>query len=163
MPGINGRELGKRALQIRPRLKILYMRGYSRNAVVHQAGSKRGWTGWKAHISGKACASSARDAGSEGIQLGRFGLCSLRVLLHHRWLLTSRFSFVSRLAVVPSSGPARANTPRARGRQGRPSCCPDVMFCCRQAARTAPRTARGSSRSGRRLLRADAREGVSLV
>ena len=36
MPGINGRELGRRAQQIRPRLKILYMTGYSRNAVVHQ-------------------------------------------------------------------------------------------------------------------------------
>lgn len=36
MPGINGRELGRRAQQIRPTLKILYMTGYSRNAVVHQ-------------------------------------------------------------------------------------------------------------------------------
>ena len=36
MPGINGRELGRRAHQIRPELKILYMTGYSRNAVVHQ-------------------------------------------------------------------------------------------------------------------------------
>jgi len=36
MPGMNGRELGKRAQQIRPHLKILYMTGYSRNAVVHQ-------------------------------------------------------------------------------------------------------------------------------
>jgi CheY-like chemotaxis protein len=36
MPGINGRELGRRAAQIRPGLKILYMTGYSRNAVVHQ-------------------------------------------------------------------------------------------------------------------------------
>ena len=36
MPGINGRELGKRAGQMRPGLKILYMTGYSRNAVVHQ-------------------------------------------------------------------------------------------------------------------------------
>ena len=36
MPGINGRELGRRAQQIRPDLKILYMTGYSRNAVVHQ-------------------------------------------------------------------------------------------------------------------------------
>jgi CheY-like chemotaxis protein len=36
MPGINGRELGRRATQIRPDLKILYMTGYSRNAVVHQ-------------------------------------------------------------------------------------------------------------------------------
>jgi CheY-like chemotaxis protein len=36
MPGINGRELGRRARQMRPDLKILYMTGYSRNAVVHQ-------------------------------------------------------------------------------------------------------------------------------
>ncbi|MBP0116480.1 MULTISPECIES: hybrid sensor histidine kinase/response regulator [Bradyrhizobium] len=36
MPGINGRELGKRAQQIRPHLRILFMTGYSRNAVVHQ-------------------------------------------------------------------------------------------------------------------------------
>ncbi|PSO17524.1 hybrid sensor histidine kinase/response regulator [Bradyrhizobium sp. MOS002] len=36
MPGINGRELGRRAHQIRPNLKVLYMTGYSRNAVVHQ-------------------------------------------------------------------------------------------------------------------------------
>jgi len=36
MPGINGRELGRRAAQIRLGLKILYMTGYSRNAVVHQ-------------------------------------------------------------------------------------------------------------------------------
>ena len=36
MPGINGRELGRRAQQIRPNLSILYMTGYSRNAIVHQ-------------------------------------------------------------------------------------------------------------------------------
>ncbi|MBO4225377.1 PAS domain-containing sensor histidine kinase [Bradyrhizobium neotropicale] len=36
MPGMNGRELGRRAIQIRPELKILYMTGYSRNAIVHQ-------------------------------------------------------------------------------------------------------------------------------
>lgn len=36
MPGINGRELGRRAQQIRTGLKVLYMTGYSRNAVVHQ-------------------------------------------------------------------------------------------------------------------------------
>jgi PAS domain S-box-containing protein len=36
MPGINGRELGRRAQQIRLGIKILYMTGYSRNAVVHQ-------------------------------------------------------------------------------------------------------------------------------
>ena len=36
MPGINGRELGRRAREVRPHLRILYMTGYSRNAVVHQ-------------------------------------------------------------------------------------------------------------------------------
>jgi CheY-like chemotaxis protein len=35
MPGINGRELGRRAQTMRPALPILYMTGYSRNAVVH--------------------------------------------------------------------------------------------------------------------------------
>lgn len=42
MPGINGRELGRRAQQIRPHLKILYMTGYSRNAVVHQGRLEEG-------------------------------------------------------------------------------------------------------------------------
>ena len=36
MPGMNGRELGKRARELRPKLQVLYMTGYSRNAVVHQ-------------------------------------------------------------------------------------------------------------------------------
>lgn len=36
MPGVNGRELGKRAQALRPELPVLYMTGYSRNAVVHQ-------------------------------------------------------------------------------------------------------------------------------
>jgi len=36
MPGLNGRDLGRRAQEIRPGLPILYMTGYSRNAVVHQ-------------------------------------------------------------------------------------------------------------------------------
>ncbi|MGF7163534.1 PAS domain S-box-containing protein [Rhodoligotrophos appendicifer] len=35
MPGMNGRELAKRAAELRPALRILYMTGYSRNAVVH--------------------------------------------------------------------------------------------------------------------------------
>jgi PAS domain S-box-containing protein len=36
MPGLNGRELGRRAQALRPGLRVLYMTGYSRNAVVHQ-------------------------------------------------------------------------------------------------------------------------------
>ena len=36
MPGINGRVLADKAMQRRPGLKVLYMTGYSRNAIVHQ-------------------------------------------------------------------------------------------------------------------------------
>jgi PAS domain S-box-containing protein len=36
MPGMNGRELGRRAQHLRPTLRVLYMTGYSRNAVTHQ-------------------------------------------------------------------------------------------------------------------------------
>jgi PAS domain S-box-containing protein len=36
MPEMNGRELARQAQSSRPSLKVLYMTGYSRNAVVHQ-------------------------------------------------------------------------------------------------------------------------------
>ena len=36
MPGMNGRELAEAAQAIAPRLKVAYMTGYSRNAIVHQ-------------------------------------------------------------------------------------------------------------------------------
>ena len=36
MPGLKGRELAVEAQQHRPDLKVLFMTGYSRNAVVHQ-------------------------------------------------------------------------------------------------------------------------------
>ncbi len=36
MPGMNGRKLVEAAQQHRPGLKVLYMTGYSRNAIVHQ-------------------------------------------------------------------------------------------------------------------------------
>jgi CheY-like chemotaxis protein len=36
MPGMIGRKLAEEARQRRPDLKVLYMTGYSRNAIVHQ-------------------------------------------------------------------------------------------------------------------------------
>ncbi len=36
MPGMNGRELSKHARELRPKLKVLFMSGYPRNAAVHQ-------------------------------------------------------------------------------------------------------------------------------
>jgi CheY-like chemotaxis protein len=36
MPGLNGRQLVEKARDKYPDLKVLYMTGYSRNAVVHQ-------------------------------------------------------------------------------------------------------------------------------
>jgi nitrogen-specific signal transduction histidine kinase len=35
MPGVNGRELVESALRVRPNLHVLYMTGYTRNAIVH--------------------------------------------------------------------------------------------------------------------------------
>jgi PAS domain S-box-containing protein len=35
MPGMTGRELAKSATQLRPNLKVVYMTGYSRNAITH--------------------------------------------------------------------------------------------------------------------------------
>lgn len=36
MPGMNGRHLADEATKRRPGLRVLYMTGYSRNAIVHQ-------------------------------------------------------------------------------------------------------------------------------
>jgi CheY-like chemotaxis protein len=36
MPGMNGRILAEAATEVRPGLKVLFMTGYSRNAIVHQ-------------------------------------------------------------------------------------------------------------------------------
>ena len=36
LPGQNGRQLAERAAELRPDLKIMFMTGYSRNAIVHQ-------------------------------------------------------------------------------------------------------------------------------
>jgi CheY-like chemotaxis protein len=35
LPGMNGRELAKKAQRLRPDLKVLFMTGYARNAIVH--------------------------------------------------------------------------------------------------------------------------------
>jgi CheY-like chemotaxis protein len=35
MPGINGRELAQRMLEIRPNVKVLYMSGYTENVIAH--------------------------------------------------------------------------------------------------------------------------------
>lgn len=42
MPGMNGRELGQQAAALRSKLPVLYMTGYSRNAIVHQGRLKPG-------------------------------------------------------------------------------------------------------------------------
>jgi CheY-like chemotaxis protein len=36
MPGIGGRELAKRLLQIRPKLAVLYLSGYTEDTILHQ-------------------------------------------------------------------------------------------------------------------------------
>ena len=36
LPGQNGRQLAERATELRPDLKIMFMTGYSRNAIVQQ-------------------------------------------------------------------------------------------------------------------------------
>jgi hypothetical protein len=47
MTGINGRELAKRAQQIRPHLKVVYMTGYSRNALFTRGTSIRDSIYWR--------------------------------------------------------------------------------------------------------------------
>ena len=61
MPGMNGRELGERATQLRPHLKVLYMTGYSRNAVVHHGRLDQGVDLLQKPISTQVLASRLRD------------------------------------------------------------------------------------------------------
>ena len=61
MSGMNGRELGKKATKLRPRLKVLYMTGYSRNAVVHQDRLDQGVDLLQKPISTQVLASRLRD------------------------------------------------------------------------------------------------------
>jgi PAS domain S-box-containing protein len=62
MPGMNGRELGEKAIQMRPRLKVLYMTGYSRNAVVHHGRLDQGVDLLQKPISTQVLAARLRDA-----------------------------------------------------------------------------------------------------
>ena len=61
LPGINGRELARRAQSLRPELKVLYMTGYSRNAVVHQGRLDRGVELIQKPITQRDLASRIRD------------------------------------------------------------------------------------------------------
>lgn len=36
MPGINGRELAERVTRVRPEIRVLYMSGYTDQAIVHE-------------------------------------------------------------------------------------------------------------------------------
>ena len=61
MPGINGRELAKRADALRPGLKVLYVTGYSRNAIVHQGRLDPGVELMQKPITQEALAGRVRD------------------------------------------------------------------------------------------------------
>jgi PAS domain S-box-containing protein len=61
MPGPNGRELGRQAQQLRPGLPVLYMTGYSRNAVVHHGRLDSGVDLLQKPISQQLLAARVRD------------------------------------------------------------------------------------------------------
>jgi PAS domain S-box-containing protein len=61
MPGMNGRELAKRADALRPGLKVLYVTGYSRNAIVHQGRLDPGVELMQKPITREALAGRVRD------------------------------------------------------------------------------------------------------
>jgi PAS domain S-box-containing protein len=61
MPGMNGRDLGRRAQELRPALRVLYMTGYSRNAVVHHGRLDQGVDLLQKPISQNLLAARIRD------------------------------------------------------------------------------------------------------
>jgi PAS domain S-box-containing protein len=61
MPGRNGRELGNEAQRLRPGLPILYMTGYSRNAVVHHGRLDEGVEVLQKPIGQQVLATRVRD------------------------------------------------------------------------------------------------------
>jgi len=62
MPDTNGRELAKQALLLRPGLRVLYMTGYSRNAVIHQGRLEEGVDLMQKPVSQLELASRVRTA-----------------------------------------------------------------------------------------------------
>ena len=61
MPGSNGRELAEIAQKLHPSLKVLYMTGYSRNAVVHQGRLEEGLDVLQKPVSQSLLASRIRE------------------------------------------------------------------------------------------------------
>jgi FixJ family two-component response regulator len=61
MPGASGRELGKQAQTLRPELPVLYMTGYSRNAVVHHGRLDEGVDLLQKPVGQQALADRVRD------------------------------------------------------------------------------------------------------
>lgn len=61
MPGMSGRDLAGRAQTLRPNIRILYMTGYSRNAVVHQGRLDEGVELLQKPVSQSALARRVRD------------------------------------------------------------------------------------------------------
>jgi CheY-like chemotaxis protein len=61
LPGLNGRQVADRALQVRPDLKIIFMTGYSRNAIVHHGRLDRGVELLQKPISQAELSSRLRD------------------------------------------------------------------------------------------------------
>jgi PAS domain S-box-containing protein len=68
MPGMNGRELFRRARELRPALKVLFMSGYSPNSVVHQGRVDLDvQSDSKACVRAGSCGSHSRNAGQDRV------------------------------------------------------------------------------------------------